>query len=76
MITIDFGREPIGRFNVKISIAPSFAPYFLGIDISDVKEFSVFPAFLALADTTDNLDIPGVLKSLNTVDNIIGDVLD
>jgi hypothetical protein len=59
-IEINFGREPIGLFTVRIGLQPGIAlKYFSGINTSNALTFDVNPAFLSLyrggADKGDRL---------------------
>ncbi len=48
-IEIDFGREPIGLFDVEIGVQAGIAlKYFSGINASQKLSFNVNPAFLSL----------------------------
>ena len=47
-IVIDFGIEPIGKFNAKIKVDPALASYFGGINIGQYLVVEVNPALLSV----------------------------
>jgi hypothetical protein len=54
-VVIDFQREPIGVFSVKIGINPLLASkYFSGVDISNSITLDVNPALLSLDSTASS----------------------
>ena len=57
-IEVDFGREPIGLFSVRVGINPVYANYyFKGLDTSSTLNVNVNPAFLALQGAGQGSDI-------------------
>jgi hypothetical protein len=46
-ITVDFGIEPIGIFDIKIGVKSEFASFFSGVDITPTITVTVNPALLS-----------------------------
>jgi cysteine-rich repeat protein len=55
-VSLNFGREPIGQFTVRVGVDPNVASvFFPDIESSSVASFSVTPAFLTVYTPPDTL---------------------